>query len=65
MTHVIEKLTKGLQILEKYPDSQVSAEHDTIYAGPDATKVSSQDVKELEDLGWTTNGEFNCWTFFL
>ncbi len=34
----------------KYND--VSAEHDEIWAGPDADEVSAEDVERLNELGW-------------
>jgi len=40
-------------IFGKYSDSGfVYAEHDEVYAGPDASVVSDEDKQKLEELGW-------------
>ena len=61
----MQELITGLQILERYGDWNVSAEHDIIYAGADADKVSKEDAKALKAMtGWHVDSEFNCWAYF-
>ena len=48
-----EKLIAALQIFNKYGHSKfLSAEHDEIFAGPEPSDVSAEDIAELEKLGW-------------
>lgn len=64
----ISDICKGLQILQSYYDgerSSVSAEHDQIFAGcSDMLDISKEDLATLEDLGWSINEEFLCWSHF-
>lgn len=50
----IEQVIEGLKIFAKY-DGDISAEHDTIYAGPSMkTKswLSKEDEDKLKELNW-------------
>ena len=64
MNHVLE----GLQILAKYfPDGDISAEHDIIYAGGDNSdvEISEEDLARLDELDWFIDSEANCWAKFV
>lgn len=60
----LEKLLYGLMVLSKYDSSDVTAEHDIIYAGPHSEKVSEGDAKQLKELGWHLDSEASGWAFF-
>lgn len=61
-----EQIIKGLQILAKYPDNDIAAEHDIIYAGPVRSEtISTKDAKELEELGWHIDSETDSWSKFV
>jgi len=45
-----EKVLEGLKILTQYPNSDICAEHDVIYAMPQ--EVSNEDLEKLKELGW-------------
>jgi hypothetical protein len=62
----MKQMAAGLTILMKYdPEGSCSAEHDILYAGPDEQgKVSEEDQKKLEDLGWHWDEQFDCWARF-
>lgn len=63
---------EGMQILMKYqkPDDVfgVSAEHDVIYCGPMLDelegKLTDAEKERLEELGWHTDSEGDCWAHF-
>lgn len=60
---------KGIEVLSKYVDdenrSALSAHHDQIYAGPDvADKISDEDKKRLEELGWGFDDEVDSYYAF-
>jgi hypothetical protein len=67
---VTSKIIEGLQILEKYRDSDsynIGAEHDTIYAYRTDRPVQQPDLNRMIELGWSQedklgepdeNGEF-------
>ena len=61
-----QQLIEGLTILEKYGgDDDCAAEHDIIYAGSTpADKMSKEDAKRLDELGWHWDDEFDCWARF-
>lgn len=63
----MEDLIRGLQILQRYnPKASVAAAHEILYAGPgESTEISDVDAKELKELGWFFEEEFNCWARFL
>jgi hypothetical protein len=59
-----QALIKGLQILSKYEDCDVQADHDIIFAGPESHRdVDDHDAHELEQLGWYVLPSFHCWAF--
>jgi len=62
-----EKMIAAMQIFLKYTDetdnTYISAEHDEIYTGPDAEKVSAEDIERLDELGWIPN-ENGCFLHF-
>ena len=61
-----QKIIEGLQILSKYEDNEIAAEHDTLYAGPlDAESVSEEDKAKLEELGWFIEGDTGSWTRYV
>ncbi len=48
-----EAVTLGLVILNQYPDCEICAEHDQIWAGPENIKlISKEDMKYLKSYGW-------------
>ena len=61
-----EKLIKALEIFNKYdhPGKYVSAEHDELFAGPEASVVSPEDLATLDELGWRPSeyGGFQSFT---
>jgi len=64
----INQLRRGLDILAKYcdPDDPCGccAEHDEIFSGHDASKVSAEDKKALKELGWTFDSGIGSWHHF-
>lgn len=53
MSSQIKRISEGLIIFQKYPNSDdVMAEHDIIYAGPSPTNVIPEDLARLAELGW-------------
>lgn len=69
----IDEVIGGLQILKKYQNVGrsygVNAEHDVLYCGPSLTdlegKLTEEDRKELERLGWHEDSEGECWAIFV
>jgi len=58
---------KAFTIFAKYAGKEyahTAAEHDEVYAGPEPEKVSEEDKKLLNELGWTECSEFNCFHKF-
>ena len=43
---------EGLNILSKYDDFSISAEHDIVYSSVPCDAVSEEDKKKLEELHW-------------
>ena len=59
------RLIEALTIFQKYPDAKgYSAQHDTLYAGPDPMQTGHDDCRRLYELGWIPNNEFECWQVF-
>lgn len=54
----MEKIIRGLQIINKYEEKLLTAEHDVIYIW--ARNVTPEDEKELEKLEWS-HDEPNHW----
>ena len=62
---ITENIIKGLTILNKYSQCSVSAEHDTIYAGPARFDlIEESDKNELSQLGWVFD-EYDGWLAFV
>jgi len=64
----VKKVLEGLLILKKYfPEGDIAAQHDEIYAGGDASEVeiSESDKKRLDDLGWFIDEEEDSWKKFV
>jgi hypothetical protein len=58
-------LAEAFTIFAGYPGADdVSAEHDVLFAGPDPAVVSAEHTARLEELGWFTNSEFDCFSYF-
>lgn len=58
-----EKVLKGLQIIAKYPEPSLDAQHDELYAGCESD-VSDRDAAELESLGWREFEGRSSWVRF-
>lgn len=66
MSSYYEEFSKALSIFDKYDHfKSVSAEHDEIYAGPSPSKVSPEDISELDKLGWHPVEEYDCFRKFV
>jgi len=57
---------EAFRIFSKYPhtgeasDSLVSAQRDEVFAGPDPSIVDEVDRQRLQELGWHSHDEFEC-----
>lgn len=63
-----KKIVGGLEIIAKYDGDRtyVAAEHDVIFAGPrHPEKVTIEDRKALEKLGWHFDDEVDSWARFV
>jgi len=61
-----KQVIEGLQILDKYEDNYIAAEHDILYAGPsDASKITPEDQAKLDELGWHIDSETDSWARFV
>lgn len=62
----MKRMLAGLLILSKYEaDSDTAAEHDVIYAGSiEPSKISTEDLKALDDNGWNWDETLECWYKF-
>ena len=64
----MNSVLEGLQILAKYfPDGDIAAEHDVIYAGGDNSdvEISEEDLARLDELGWFIDSEVDSWAKFV
>jgi hypothetical protein len=68
---LINEVIEGLQILKKYAgenSSSIDAQHDVIYAGPSLDelegRLTEEDRKRLDELGWHEDTEGECWARF-
>lgn len=52
--NTFKALAEAFTIFAKYEEGEykTKADHDTIYSGPEPEKVSEEDKKRLEELGW-------------
>lgn len=59
-------LAEAFTILAKYNDESyvTDAEHDILYAQVDADKVTDEDMKKLDELGWHVDSEYGCMAMF-
>lgn len=59
-----KEIIEAFQIFDKYPnDGELSAEHDELFAGP-GLKVSEEDEKRLNELGWDYDEGTESWQKF-
>lgn len=54
-------VVEGLIILDTYPDCYIACEHDILYAGAYADKVTEEDREDLESLGWFVDKDTGSW----
>lgn len=66
MMNRMQKVRDGLSILLKYnPDGDTAADHDIIYAASIPMKnIAADDLKQLDDLGWFWDQQYECWAHF-
>lgn len=59
-------LIRALLIFNKYCNSPypTSCEHDELYVHVSPSKVSWEDTEELNNLGFTTNSELDCFVSY-
>jgi hypothetical protein len=59
---------RGLEIIMKYePDAETAAEHDEIFCGDyqkTSSKMTKEELEEMEGLGWHGRERDNCWAKF-
>lgn len=58
---------EAFQIFAKYaPDDTyvLQPAHDVVYSGPDPSLVSADDLKRLEELGWSPENDTGCFYKF-
>ena len=59
----VKKLWRGIEILTRYEEGEVSAEHDVIYVqGPPPLGLYLDDAQILGREGWTWNDLYLCWS---
>jgi len=56
----VEKVIKGLVILNKYEGCEMATESDILWAGPPAM-VTEKDRRQLEILGWDYDEGYDSW----
>lgn len=60
-----QRIIEAFQIFEKYDHfKNVHAEHDELYAGPDPSVVSEEELVKLDELGWIADEENGCFYMF-
>ena len=59
----IEEVAAGLQIIAKYPNPDINAEHDVIYARCDGD-MGHQDETALKEASWHIS-EYGGWEYFV
>ena len=63
---VISNLIAGLQIIAKYDNNNVCAEHDVIYAGHSCWEdMSEEDCNAMETNGWHWDDDVQCYALFV
>lgn len=63
----MRELWDGLNILLKYGNGHVSADHDVIYVDPgpsDSYSISEPDSKRLDELDWMWDEPLECWRHY-
>jgi len=66
----LNQVAQGMFVFGKYVDPDdcngVCAEHDEVYAGLEAfpDKMSEDDKKKVEDLGWSWDSGLQSWRHF-
>ena len=61
------QILRGLEIIEKYESgTDLSAEHDVIYAGSEDLlfQMTEEEAKAMVEHGWFLDDEFGCWSHF-
>lgn len=62
----VTNIIAGLQLIQKSKPKKESdyhfrAEHDLIYVGSLEWPMSDKDKEKMEDLGWDSDEEADCW----
>ena len=63
----LTQMKRGCEIFAKYidPDKRIGgARLDVIWFAPPDLKISPEDLKEREDLGFFISKEYDCWVHF-
>ena len=60
----VDDIIEGLQIMKKYGEVDVHAEHDEFSADPAGGVGNLEDVKRLEVLGWHYDKRMMTWEIF-
>ena len=62
----IKNMKRSCEIFERlYSNEYFGADHDLIYGPPyEPEKFSSDELQELDDLGWTPNDDEEYWECF-
>jgi hypothetical protein len=59
------QILRGLEIIEKYePGTDVSADHDQIWAGSQNLlfQMTEEEAETMCAMGWLIDEEMGCWT---
>ena len=64
MSNICEEYAEAFTIFSKYLNSDVTAEHDKIWAGPRPSEVSEEDKSRLTELRWYADEKFDCFYRF-
>lgn len=60
-----ENFIEGINILAKYPkDFKYQAEHDVLYLSDFSFKMTEEDIRRLNVLGFHLEEETECWAKF-
>lgn len=63
-----KSLMVAFRIFRRYEKDKtnrtIHASHDIIYAGPNPTDVSEEDLYELGKLGWHAEAQFECFGYY-
>lgn len=64
---MMRELRDGLTIMLKYGNGYVSADHDVIFAGPEAVvagDINPADMKRLSELDWVWDSKYECFRHY-